>query len=253
MLQVKLNQNALYSVHNRSFPVTRFSLQYSQVTRWLALVAIGFAAISFGLQCYHFLIDPSFEPMKKFNIDGENTYSAYFSMLILLASSVLLFFIAWTYKQQGLKFQKHWFLLALLFLYLSMDESIEIHEKFIPIVQQLFNRSDGVFIFAWVIPFGVLVVLLGLGYIRFLLHLPKKTVWRMVAAAAIYVGGALGMEVVGTVVLETLGDGLGYQLCMTIEETMEMLGIVYFMYTLLDYISHKCNHVELHLYNPSQR
>jgi hypothetical protein len=241
MLQLKLaprQQPLLVKANAAVFPSVSMPVNYSKLMRWLVLFAVIFPTVSFSLQCYHYLIDPSFIPMKKLNIDGENTYSAYFSMLILLFSSTLLLVIFYIHKRLSLSFQRHWLMLALAFFYLSADESIEIHEKFIPIVQKIFDRTDGIFIFAWVIPFGMLALVFAVSYLRFLARLPKRTARLMIASAALYLGGALGMEIVGSYTLELQGEGLLYEFCMTIEETLEMFGIVLFIYTLLEYIGY---------------
>jgi hypothetical protein len=57
-----------------------------------------------------------------------------------------------------------------------------------------------------------------------------------VAAAALYIGGALGMEMVGGYIASTTGKNLSYVIGLTIEESLEMLGIVVFIHALMSYI-----------------
>jgi hypothetical protein len=58
-----------------------------------------------------------------------------------------------------------------------------------------------------------------------------------VSAAAVYVGGALGMEMVcGYMFVEYGEQSLAYLAAMTLEETMEMTGMVIFLYALLDFL-----------------
>lgn len=107
---------------------------------------------------------------------------------------------------------------------MSLDEAIEIHEYLGWLVD-----GEGVFYFAWVIPAGAIVAALGLFYLPFLRRLPAGTRWRFVAAGAIYVGGALLMELpLGYWVEHHGDDNLGYGLIDWVEETMELAGLSLF-------------------------
>ena len=56
-------------------------------------------------------------------------------------------------------------------------------------------------------------------------------------AGAVYVGGAIGMEMIGGFYQDVYGYDLTYVLLQTIEEVGEMLGIVIFIYALCYYLS----------------
>ncbi len=60
-------------------------------------------------------------------------------------------------------------------------------------------------------------------------------------AGATYLGGVLGMELVGSSYIFNYGPSLSYGIVATIEEVLEMLGIIVFIYALLDYLE---THVE---------
>jgi hypothetical protein len=58
-----------------------------------------------------------------------------------------------------------------------------------------------------------------------------------VAATALYIGGAMGMEMVGGFIITTKGmHPLFYAIATTLEESLEMLGIVVFIHALMSYI-----------------
>ncbi len=59
-----------------------------------------------------------------------------------------------------------------------------------------------------------------------------------VAAGLVYVAGAIGMEMVGSAYasVHTTVNAVYAMLIVTIEETLEMLGLVLFVYTLLSHI-----------------
>ncbi|HLL46809.1 MAG TPA: hypothetical protein VK399_08860, partial [Longimicrobiaceae bacterium] len=126
--------------------------------------------------------------------------------------------------------------LALLFLYLSVDEAAELHELLIEPLRGSLN-AGGLFHFAWVVPAIALLAVLGLAYARFLVHLPASTRRLFIMAAATFVGGAVGAEMVGGAWVESRGfHNLGSVLIWTVEESLEMLGIVVFVYALLHHL-----------------
>jgi len=74
---------------------------------------------------------------------------------------------------------------------------------------------------------------IGVGFIPFLRRLPRPTAGLFILAGAIYVGGAVGMEIIG----EPLdSDTLTYNLLTAVEEGMEMCGVIVFMHALLRYM-----------------
>ena len=74
-----------------------------------------------------------------------------------------------------------------------------------------------------------------------------------VASAGLFVGGAIGMEMIAGIVVEARGvASIWHTLVQTVEETCEMLGIVVFLYALLDYIQRNWSNVQLSLPAPSR-
>lgn len=119
---------------------------------------------------------------------------------------------------------------------LSMDEASSIHELFTEPLRRLLHTS-GFFYFAWVIPGLAFVLTIAIIYWRFLLHLPTRTRWLFVVAAILYIAGAIGTELVGGWYVELYGrKNLIYSILAMLEETLEMFGIIVFVYALLDYV-----------------
>ncbi len=52
--------------------------------------------------------------------------------------------------------------------------------------------------------------------------------WRLIVAAVVYLTGAVGVELVGGLIYESLGEqrNLTYDLVITCEETLEMTGLI---------------------------
>jgi len=169
------------------------------------------------------------------DLDDEANLPAMFSTLLLLASTVLLALIARQTQNTGGRFLWHWAALAVLFAFLSVDEATSLHERMKPPLRALFHIQEmGPLWFAWVIPYGAAVIALAIIYLRFVLHLAPPIRTRVLAAGALYVGGALGMEILAADRWAAHGDDLIYNFFyVTAEETLEMAGLVIFIGALL--------------------
>ena len=175
--------------------------------------------------------------VRLFSVDKEGNIPTLYSCFALLFCSSMLFLIASIRKRAGDRYSLHWWVLSIIFLYLSVDEATSIHEEAINPVRSALNTS-GLLYFAWVIPAAALVLLFVLAYLRFLAHLPGKTRRLFLLAGLVYLAGALGMELVGAYQTDFYGqENMAYVLIVSIEEFFEMMGIVVFIYALLSYIS----------------
>lgn len=125
--------------------------------------------------------------------------------------------------------RRHWQLLALGFVYISIDEALSLHEM----LGALFD-TRGVLHFGWVIPAAAIVLVVGLIYLGFLRRLDRPTARRFVLAGALYVTGAVLFELPLGWWTERHGDDtLGYALIDWCEETLEFTGLTLFAVTLL--------------------
>ena len=143
--------------------------------------------------------------------------------------------IAVARKNTGERDYFYWLGLATVFLFLSIDEFTHIHELLIMPVRTTLNTS-GLLAWPWVIPYGILVVLMVLIYIPFILNLPLSIKRLTVSAGAIYIVGAIGFEMIGGFYYELHGEHLFYELVALCEEILEMVGILIFVYALTSYI-----------------
>ena len=186
----------------------------------------------------------------EFDLNSENNIPTWYSSSALLLASALLAMIALVKLQWQETYARHWVVLAVIFLFLSMDEAASIHEKgselALLIMPSLVDSGylSRYLYFAWVV-FGIpFVLLFSLAYLRFLIHLPAKTRSLFVLAGIIYVGGALGVEMLGARDFYLYGEGrpLVHSMLILWEEGFEMFGIVIFIYALTSYLgSHLTN------------
>ena len=167
-----------------------------------------------------------------------------------MISAILLALIASTKRIAGARYLWHWRALSLIFMYLSLDEEACIHEQANKFGHAL--HASGLFYFVWVVPAALLVSIFVLAYLKFLAHLSFRDRWLFVIAGAIYVGGALGVEMLGGAYVSHYGEmlegaqGITYAVITTIEEFMEMAGILVFIYVLLAHLHAQVSEQQLH-------
>jgi len=126
---------------------------------------------------------------------------------------------------------------------MSFDEASSVHERLMATLRDvladahLVERVDGEVVFgvlyyAWVVV-GVPIVLVLGGFLR---DLPRPAGQHFVLAAAVYLSGAIGCELLGGRQAEQHGrENWTYTLISTGEETLEMLGIIIFIWAPLRY------------------
>lgn len=180
-----------------------------------------------------------------FNVNGEQNIPTYFSVLLMLFAALLLAIIAVLNRKQRAPHVSKWATLSFGFLFLAYDEAFQVHEQLnSPVASLLGEGSLGVFYFAWVIPGIVGVLAVGLFFLKFLLHLSAKTRLAFLLAAALYLGGAIGVELIGGRYAELHGlKNLTYSMITTVEESLEMAGLIVFIWALLKYCAD--NHKEM--------
>jgi len=175
--------------------------------------------------------------VEEFDLDRENNIPTWYSTVTLLLCSVLLGTIAVARARENDVYASHWKMLSVIFLFLSIDEAASLHERLTEPVKNAFHTS-GMLEYAWVIPGGIFVLIVGLAYLKFLLNLPKTTRRQFATAGGLYVAGALGMEMVGSYYNSLYGrTSMAYALIVTGEEFLEMTGVVVFLYALMSYLS----------------
>lgn len=188
-----------------------------------------------------------------FNVDGERNIPTFFTVLLATIDAILLTVIGFASKQREKNDSVFWFALAAGFLFLGYDDAFQVHEKLIPPMRALMgNANMGFFYFGWVIPGIAGVCILALFFLKFLLRLPANTRNWMLFSGCLYLGGAIGMELVDGKYVEAHGQNLMYSVLVTIEEGLELSGLATLIYTLLGHIAEASAKVEFHVHTAAQ-
>ncbi len=184
-----------------------------------------------------------------FEIYGEGNLTSLFSTGILLIAGLLLLMISAFAHQNKMDSCRQWLVLGLIFILLSIDESVSLHERLGTIGANLLNIEDPtVANYMWLIPGGIFALLVAIGYTRFIINLPKRTEYLVIIAGATFVAGAVLVEIVEGVIASLYSfDSPLIRVSAQIEESLELLGVIVLIYALLDYLAQQLPNVSVTL------
>jgi len=180
-----------------------------------------------------------------FDFDIEGNIPTLYSAVAVLFCSALLALITVTnwHKPDGKR--AHWLALTILFFLLAIDEGTAIHEEIGTFLERYMDAT-GAFYFLWVVPYGIATLVLGLAYLKFVWELPEDTRVRFVMAGVIFLTGALGVEMLGAWEAGLHGTTtVTYCVLYSLEEMLEMLGIILFIYALLLHLAQETGRFSL--------
>ncbi len=174
-----------------------------------------------------------------FDFNLERNFPTYFSVMLLAFTAVLLLIIYRCSKINHDKTKRYWLVLALIFIFMSIDESIQVHEHLAEILRpKLSSDLSGLLYWSWVIVYGFLFLVVCIYMLRFVLNLPAFTRKMFFLSAFLFVGGALGLELLEGYFFKLYGINHIYnRVLYCIEELLEMFGVSIFIYGLLDYLA----------------
>lgn len=192
------------------------------------LIAVTLVALSWATQVPQADLPEEDISRNTINVDAEASLPTWASSMGLLLAAGLMLGISFNAD----RWRRYWLGLSLLFVALSIDEAVAFHEKTVEPLRDALDLG-GVFFFAWVIPAGIAVAVLALILRRFLWAIDPPERWILMLAAVLYVGGALGFELIGGAIADSQGQrNVTYVTVVTIEELLEMVGIVVFLFGL---------------------
>jgi F0F1-type ATP synthase membrane subunit c/vacuolar-type H+-ATPase subunit K len=176
-----------------------------------------------------------------FFLDGEGNLPAIFSTWLFLINAVL-FLIVWKAACLAGDSLKIWLFLSGVFVFLAVDESISIHERLIDPLRQGLDAS-GIFYYTWIIPYGIGVVLLSIFAIPVFWRMQKKIRFWFGLSAATYLFATIGLEMISGKYLVMMNEkkDIVWILMITLEEFLEMVGLIILVYALLLLLRNKYN------------
>lgn len=229
------------------------NIRPQQIVKILIGVIISLTLIHCGLQFIEFGF--GYEQISHirtiFDFEYDANLTTWYSSVTLLICSLLLGVIAISKKKDRDRFARHWQFLAVIFAVLSLDEVAMLHERAGNLIEKLSPvEFSGWLNFQWVLLGIPITLIIAIAYLKFLAHLPNKTKTLFLLAGALYVGGALGLEILAghQESLNTSNNFL-YELFTTLEELWEKLGVLIFIQALLGYMEKYVNQIQIAISN----
>lgn len=183
---------------------------------------------------------------------NDASLAAWYSSLLFMLCSILLAAIAaLSWRNPSGRYTLHWVGLSGIFLLMSADEIARLHESVGGAAERVLVEytgfaPEGVLYFFWVVPAAVFILVIGLAYIRFLIHLPIGTLALFVVAGTIFVGGSIGLEMVQASLTSSSAElaqnvepehGASWWIVrLSLEELLEFVGVLVFCYALFSYL-----------------
>jgi hypothetical protein len=215
----------------------------NRITKFF-IVIVGLLLIA-NLVCVYlkFVLDWPYGFIGTFYFGRESNIPSLYSSLAILFCGILLFAIGNLAEEKKKKNHYYWRILGVIFTFLAADELLAIHEMLTSPSRAIAGEhATGLLFYAWVIPYGIAFILISVAFLRFFLRLPRRIKIEFAVAAVIFLSGAVFLEMIGGryhyLFLATENNAesnLNLALMVTLEELMEMSGIVIFIHALTAY------------------
>jgi hypothetical protein len=177
------------------------------------------------------------------NMDRELNLPTLFSSALLLMAALLMQRLGHSNDRIA---ARDWRLLSKIFIFLALDEALQIHE--ILIIPGLRHQVHPALASTWVIPYTALALVMLWRFRGFLGSIPRATAARLLRSGAVYIGGAIGMEMIGSFAVRSSLIRLHspwYGAITGLEEALELLGIVLLIDALLRALLDQRNSIDL--------
>ena len=158
------------------------------------------------------------------NMDRELNLPTLFSSSLLLISALLMQRLGHNSNPDA---ADDWRLLSKIFIFLALDEALQIHE--ILIIPGLRHQVHPALASTWVVPYAALALIMLWKFRSFLGSIPRATATGLLRSGAVYVGGAIGMEMIGSFAVRSSLIRLHspwYGGITGLEEALELIGII---------------------------
>lgn len=212
----------------------------TRVLVWcIGLLALGHIAAFIEDYVRHAYSRTAKNIIRWFDFNLESNVPTWFSVIILAFAAMLFFIIYMQKKSNNIKSAHYWLTLCFIFLFISLDESVQVHEEVAKILRpSVSNDMSGLLYWAWVIPYGIFAVAAAVYFMRFVLSLPAKTRNLFILAGGMYIFGALILEFAeGHLYVKYGLNHIYNRILYFVEELCEMGGVTVLIYALLSYMA----------------
>ena len=165
-----------------------------------------------------------------FDMNLENSVTTWSAALILAAAAGLCGLTAWASRRSNDDSWRKWMFIAGIITVLSIEEVADLHGYWGTRLQDQLETT-GPLRYAWIMPAAVLVLIVAGTLARFVLGLDRPLRNAILTGGAVYVGAAIGLEVIHGVF--TGSESFALWLLHGVEETLELVAVSIVIVALL--------------------
>jgi hypothetical protein len=168
------------------------------------------------------------------DLNAEGNLPTWYSVVLLASSAAAVAAVAAQRRARRRPDASTWFGLAAVVALMSLDEMVSLHEAAGHVLD---DHVDVPLLgkYAWIVPGTAAAIAAAMVLLRAVRSLPLITRQRLVGAATVFVGSALGIEVLEALLLNDghnyLGDGM--HILTGTQECLEMAGVILFLRAML--------------------
>ncbi len=183
-----------------------------------------------------------------FDMNLENSVTTWSAALILATAAGLCGLTAWASRRANDDSWRKWMFIAGIITVLSIEEVADLHGYWGTRLQDQLETT-GPLRYAWIMPAAVLVVIVAGTLARFVFGLDRPLRIAILTGGAMYVGAAIGLEVIHGVV--TGSDSFGLWLLHGVEETLELVAVSIVIVALLRDLERRFGNLALRFDEPA--
>lgn len=227
---------------NSSFEILTqpFQLDFTRFFIWLLICAVilSVTGLTAGLTGNYYGQELEkdrilFRFVQLFSLNLEANIPSWYSGFLMIIVAALNYLI---YKFERRVIKKYFLVISALFISMSIDEIASVHEILNNPVRN--SLSLGGFLYwSWIVPGIIVSLFIGLYFLKFFSMIERKYTILFLLSGFIYLSGAVGFEMIGGWLYSNkLGNSILYVFEVVIEESLEMFGMLLFIYALIKYI-----------------
>lgn len=197
--------------------------------KWTGANVLAFALLGGAVLCSMLSLVGTVlgrEPwLSLFAVTSEQNLPTWYSVVLILFAAAMSLAAGLLNHSRDPRLARRWYILCGLLVLLSLDEAASLHEK-LESVGSAIVSGGGLLHFTWVVPGIILAALVLTMVYRLGRALPRPVAVELMAGFGVFLFGAVGLEMVGGLVLSMVGEGWTYVIVSTIEEFLENVGMI---------------------------
>jgi hypothetical protein len=181
--------------------------------------------------------------LRLFDANEETTLHSMWSICLLAAVAAIAVVIGLARRNVGDRSWRWWIAAGAIAATLSLDESVALHESLGEAARVALGPSiaAGPVFYVWVVPAAISVVLCLVVFSPFIVRLPRGIMLEAGAGVALYVVGAIGLQMVYAVLSGVLNparpdEAVVLDTIIGVEEFLEVLGASLVLHALLRHL-----------------